>query len=230
MLFKSRARRAPPRPLPPRLMALAREAWWLVLVLVALYAVLVLFTYSKADPSWSHSTGSDEVHNAGGHFGAWAADLLLYAFGISAYWSVVFLVFAIHWGYRRLESTEPSDRRSFLVACTGFIVLLFASASLEALRLHFLHVELPLAPGGMIGIAMSEVASRWFGYTGATLLLLFMGAIGLSLLSGLSWLEVCEAIGHGLERSWAFAVARWQAARDRKAGAKAAILRDEVVE
>jgi S-DNA-T family DNA segregation ATPase FtsK/SpoIIIE len=230
MLFKSRARRAPPRPLPPRLMALAREAWWLVLVLVALYAVLVLFTYSKADPSWSHSTGSDEVHNAGGHFGAWAADLLLYAFGISAYWSVVFLVFAIHWGYRRLESTEPGDRRSFLVACTGFIVLLFASASLEALRLQFLHVELPLAPGGMIGIAMSEVASRWFGYTGATLLLLFMGAIGLSLLSGLSWLEVCEAIGHGLERGWTFAVARWQAARDRKAGAKAAILREEVVE
>jgi S-DNA-T family DNA segregation ATPase FtsK/SpoIIIE len=199
-------------------------------VLVALYAVLVLFTYSKADPSWSHSTGSDEVHNAGGHFGAWAADLLLYAFGISAYWSVVFLVFAIHWGYRRLESTEPGDRRSFLAACTGFIVLLFASASLEALRLHFLQVELPLAPGGMIGIAMSEVAARWFGYTGATLLLLFMGAIGLSLLSGLSWLEVCEAIGHGLERGWGFAVARWQAARDRKAGAKAAILREEVVE
>ena len=119
MLFKSRAGRAPPRPLPPRLIALAREAWWLVLVLVALYAVLVLFTYSKADPSWSHSTSSEGIHNAGGRFGAWAADLLLYSFGISAYWSVVFLLFAIHWGYRRLEASEPTDRRSFFVACTG---------------------------------------------------------------------------------------------------------------
>src|SRR5262245_25891008 len=192
MFFKSRARRAPPPPLPPRLIALAREAWWLVLVLVALYAALVLFTYSKADPSWSHSTGAEAIHNAGGRFGAWAADLLLYSFGISAYWSVVFLLFAIVWGYRRLESSEPGDRRSLLVACTGFVVLLCASASLEALRLHSLQFELPLAPGGMVGIAMSEVAARWFGYTGATLLLLFMSAIGLSLLSGMSWLEACE--------------------------------------
>ncbi len=228
--FKSRTGRTPRRPLPPRLAALAREAWWLVLVLVGLYAVLVLFTYSKDDPGWSHSTGSGEIHNAGGRFGAWIADLLLYSFGISAYWSVVFLLFAIHWGYRRLEASEPADRRSFLVACAGFFALLFASASLEALRLHSLHVELPLAPGGMLGAAIGALLARWFGYTGATLALLFIAGIGLSLLSGLSWLEVSEAIGGAIERGCAAAVARWQAARDRRLGAKAATLRDEVVE
>jgi S-DNA-T family DNA segregation ATPase FtsK/SpoIIIE len=230
MFFKARTGRASRRPLPPRLAALAREAWWLILVLVALYAVLVLFTYSKDDPGWSHSTGSGEIHNAGGRFGAWVADLLLYSFGMSAYWSVVFLLFAIHWGYRRLETAEPADRRSFLVACIGFTALLFASASLEALRLHSVHIDLPLAPGGMLGIALGEVMAGWFGYTGATLALLFIAAIGLSLLSGLSWLEVCEAIGSGIERGWAFVMQHWQAARDRKAGAKAATLRDVVVE
>ena len=228
--FKSRSGRTPRRPLPPRLAALAREAWWLVLVLVGLYAVLVLFTYSKDDPGWSHSTGSGEIHNAGGRFGAWIADLLLYSFGISAYWSVVFLLFTIHWGYRRLEASEPADRRSFLVACAGFSALLFASASLEALRLHSLHVELPLAPGGVLGSATGGLLGRWFGYTGATLALLFIAGIGLSLLSGLSWLEVCEAIGGAIERGCAAAVARWQAAGDRRLGAKAATLRDEVVE
>ena len=228
--FKSRTGRTPRRPLPPRLAALAREAWWLVLVLVGLYAVLVLFTYSKDDPGWSHSTGSGEIHNAGGRFGAWIADLLLYSFGISAYWSVVFLLFAIHWGYRRLEASEPADRRSFLVACAGFFALLFASASLEALRLHSLHVVLPLAPGGMLGAALGELLARWFGYTGATLALLFIAGIGLSLLSGLSWLEVSEAIGGAIERGCAAAMARWLAARDRRLGAKAATLRDEVVE
>src|SRR6478672_358338 len=230
MFFKARTGRASRRPLPPRLAALAREAWWLILVLVALYAVMVLFTYSKDDPGWSHSTGSGEIHNAGGRFGAWVADLLLYSFGMSAYWSVVFLLFAIHWGYRRLETAEPADRRSFLVACIGFVGLLFASASLEALRLHSAHIDLPLAPGGMLGIALGELLAGWFGYTGATLALLFIGAIGLSLLSGLSWLEVCEAIGSGIERGWALLMQRWQAARDRKAGAKAATRRDEVVE
>jgi len=229
MFFKSRAGRKPRRPLSPRLEALAREAWWLILVLVALYAVLVLFTYSKDDPGWSHSTGNGEIHNAGGRFGAWWADLLLYSFGISAYWTVVFLLFATHWGYRRLETQEPADRRSFVVASTGFFALLFSSASLEALRLHSLHLELPLAPGGMLGVAIGELMGRWFGYTGATLVLLFIAGIGLSLLSGLSWLEVCEAIGSSLERGWTAAVTRWQAARDRKLGAKASTLREEVI-
>ena len=78
MLFRSGADAAGRKPWPPRLAALAREAWWLVLVLVALYLALVLVTYDKLDPGWSHSTASGEVHNAGGHFGAWMADVLLY--------------------------------------------------------------------------------------------------------------------------------------------------------
>ena len=230
MFFRSSADAAERRPWPPRLAALAREAWWLVLVLVALYLALILITYDKSDPGWSHSTGSGEVHNAGGRFGAWIADVLLYLFGLSAYWSVVFLLFAIHWGYRRLEATEPADRRSFLVACTGFVSLLLASASLESLRAHAVHAQLPLGPGGMLGVTMGELFERWFGFTGGTLTLLFIAAIGLSLFSGMSWLEVSEKLGEWMERAWIFAVGRWDAARDRKIGEEAATRRDELVE
>ena len=230
MFFRSSADAAERRPWPPRLAALAREAWWLVLVLVALYLALILITYDKSDPGWSHSTGSGAVHNAGGRFGAWIADVLLYLFGLSAYWSVVFLLFAIHWGYRRLEATEPADRRSFLVACTGFVSLLLASASLESLRAHAVHAQLPLGPGGMLGVTMGELFERWFGFTGGTLTLLFIAAIGLSLFSGMSWLEVSEKLGEWMERAWIFAVGRWDAARDRKIGEEAATRRDELVE
>jgi S-DNA-T family DNA segregation ATPase FtsK/SpoIIIE len=229
-LFKPRASAKARRPLPPRLAALAREAWWLMLVLVALYFALVLFTYSQSDPGWSHSTGSGEIHNAGGRFGAWMADTLLYAFGLSAYWFVVFLLFATRWGYRRLEGGEPGDRRPFWAACAGFVGLLLASASLEAMRLHSLHVELPLSPGGMIGGSLGDLLGRWFGYTGATLALLFVAGIGFSLLTGVSWLEASEAVGTWLERAWTNGVERWQASRDRKLGVKATTLRKEVVE
>lgn len=200
-----------------------------MLVLVALYFALVLFTYSQSDPGWSHSTGGSEIHNAGGRFGAWMADTLLYAFGLSAYWFVVFLLFATRWGYRRLEGGEPGDRRPFWAACAGFVGLLLASASLEAMRLHSLHVELPLSPGGMIGGSLGDLLGRWFGYTGATLALLFVAGIGFSLLTGVSWLEASEAVGTWLERAWANGVERWQASRDRKLGAKATTLRKEVV-
>jgi S-DNA-T family DNA segregation ATPase FtsK/SpoIIIE len=197
MLLRSSADAAERRPWPPRLAALAREAWWLVLVLAALYLALVLVTYDKSDPGWSHSTGGGASHNAGGRFGAWLADVLLSLFGLSAYWWVVFLLFAIRWGYRRLDAFEPADRRSFLVACSGFLSLVLASASLEALRLHSLHAQLPLASGGMLGTSIGQLFSRWFGATGGTLTLLFVGGIGLSLFSGLSWLEVSEKLANG---------------------------------
>jgi len=230
MAFKSTADAAQRRPWPPRLAALLQEAWWLVLVLVAVYLALVLATYDKSDPAWSHSTSGGSIHNAGGRFGAWFADVLLYLFGVSAYWWVVFLLFAVYWGYRRLGAAGPGDRRSFVVACSGFFALLLASASLEALRLHALHVQLPLAPGGILGGSLGGLLTRWFGLTGGTLTLLFVGAIGLSLFSGLSWLDVSERLGERIERGWTYFLARWEAARDRKLGEMAATRRDEVVE
>ena len=230
MAFRSSADAPQRRPWPPRLAALAQEAWWLVLVLVAVYVALVLTTYDKADPGWSHSTGGTAVHNAGGRFGAWLADVLLYLFGVSAYWSVVFLLFAVYWSYRRLEASGPRDRRSFVVGCSGFLGLLLASASLEALRVHSLHIQLPLAPGGIVGVSLGGVFTGWFGLTGGTLMLLFVGAIGLSLFSGLSWLEVSERLGERIERGWLYVVTRWEAARDRRLGERAATRRDELVE
>ncbi len=230
MAFRSSVDAQQRRPWPPRLAALAQEAWWLVLVLVATYLALVLATYDKSDPAWSHSTSGTAVHNAGGRFGAWLADVLLYLFGVSAYWWVVFLLFAVYWGYRRLGASGPRDRRSFVVACSGFLALLLASASLEALRLHTFHVQLPLAPGGIAGVSLGELFTHWFGLTGGTLMLLFVGAIGLSLFSGLSWLDVSERLGERIERGCLYLAGRWEAARDRRLGELAATRRDEVVE
>jgi S-DNA-T family DNA segregation ATPase FtsK/SpoIIIE len=216
-------------PLPPRLARRVRESWWLALVGVAFYLVLVLATYDKADPGWSHSVAADTIHNAGGHFGAWLADLLLYVFGLSAWWWVVFCLFAVFWGYRRLEATEASDRRSFLFVAAGFAVVLLASASLEAVRLYSLQAALPQAPGGLLGAALGGVARSVFGFTGSTLVLLFALGIGLSLFTGLSWLSVAEKLGEGLELAWTGGLERWQAARDRKIGERAAQAREESV-
>ena len=217
-------------PLPAKLARLVREARWLALVVLALYLLLIFATYYRADPSWSHSSTASTTRNAGGVFGAHLADLLLYIFGISAYWWVALCAYLVAWGYRRLDGSPLIDPRPLGVALGGFALLILSSASLEFLRLHSLAVELPLAPGGLLGNALGAFLASVAGFTGATLLLLMLTAIGLSLFTGVSWLAASERVGALLESGYAATMGAWERRRDRKLGELARDERDFVVE
>ncbi|MEZ5616023.1 MAG: DNA translocase FtsK 4TM domain-containing protein [Rhodocyclaceae bacterium] len=219
-----------PQPLPEKIVALLQEARWLVLGVVAFYIGLILFGYSKADPGWSHAAQVERIANPGGRFGAWVADLLLYLFGLSAWWWVLFLLFLVVWGYRRLEGLFHADRRPFFIALTGFVVLLAASSGLEALRFHSMKTPLPIEPGGMLGLEVGSLFSQFFGFTGGTLLLIALFAAGLSIFTGLSWLKLSERIGTLLEGLWFGAIGLYQRWQDRRIGREVAERREAEVE
>jgi S-DNA-T family DNA segregation ATPase FtsK/SpoIIIE len=208
---------------------LLREAKWLALIGLTFYLALVFYTYDRADPGWSHSSTEIHLHNAGGQFGAYLADLLLYIFGISAWWWVTFLLYVVWWGYRHIESEGLTDRRSLFVASTGFLILILASSGIEALRLYTLKAVLPLSPGGMLGIVISGMAAKTLGFTGATLLLLIFWGIGFSLFTGMSWLNAIERMGAGLEHTYRWVALTWESWQDRRAGKMATEQREEAV-
>src|SRR6185369_9371372 len=208
-------------PLPAKLAGLVREAKWLVLVALAVYLLLVFSTFHRADPGWSHSATDASVRNAGGLVGAVVADFLLYLFGVSAYWWAALCLYLVVWGYRGLDGRRLVDRRPLAIAFAGFMLLLVSSAALEALRFHSLGAELPFVPGGLAGTAGGRVLAAGLGFTGATLLLLTLAAVGFSLFTGLSWLALSERVGHALEKGYALAVEAWDRHRDRKLGALA---------
>jgi len=217
-------------PLPPKIAALLRESWWLALVALAVYLLLVLVTYDKADPGWSHSLRTSSIHNAGGVIGAYVADLMLYLFGLSAYWCIVLCAALVAWGFRRIEVVPESDRRSHAVRLGGFLVLLLASSGIEAVRLYTLKATLPLAPGGMFGEVIGKAVMQGFGFTGGTVILVLAFAAGASLFTSVSWLTIIERVGEWSERTFGFVFSKWQERLDRRAGEQALIERDEVVE
>ncbi|MDP1672851.1 MAG: DNA translocase FtsK 4TM domain-containing protein [Burkholderiales bacterium] len=227
---KSLDAKAARNPLPPKLAALVRESWWLAFLAGALYLLLVLFTFQKGDPGWSHSIAVERVGNAGGVVGAYVADLMLFMFGLSAYWWVVLCGALVRWSFRRIETVAETDRRSQAVMLVGFLVLLVASCGIESLRLHSLGAALPGDPGGVLGALAGNGFASIAGFTGATLLLLLLLAAGFSLFTGISWLIVIERIGDWAERFYAFIVAKIQERADRKAGAEAVVARDDAVE
>jgi S-DNA-T family DNA segregation ATPase FtsK/SpoIIIE len=219
-------------PLPAKLAGLLREAKWLALVALAAYLVLVFSTYHRGDPGWSHSATEATVHNAGGIVGAFVADLLLYLFGLSAYWWVGFCAYVVVWGYRRLDGSRLIDRRPLAMAFCGFVLVLVASAALERLRLHSLTItiELPFAPGGLLGHTTANLVAGALGFTGATLFLLTLATIGCSLFTGISWLTASERVGLELERAYGLALRAWDRRRDRRLGELAREERTLVVE
>ena len=227
---KTMAKKPDPNPLPPRIIRLLRESSGLALLGIALYLVLIFYGYDRADPAWSHSGSSGQVHNAGGRLGAWLVDLLLSLFGVSAWWWVLFFLYLASWNYRRIDVVGLFDRRPLFVSAAGFVALLAASCGFEALRFYTLKALLPQAPGGMLGEIVSSNLSQALGFTGATLALIISIAIGFSLFTGLSWLRFIEKLGGMIEGSFFFIRRRWQDWQDRRAGMVSASKREELVE
>ena len=227
MLSRSSSRS---QPLPEKISLLLQEARWLILGVMSLYVGLILLGYSKADPGWSHASDVARVANPGGRFGAWLADLLLYLFGISSWWWVVFLGYSLLWGFRRLKNRLTLDRRSFAFVMIGFLVVLLTSSALEFLRFHSHGAAVPLGPGGLIGMELGGLINRYFGFTGGTLLLLALMASGLSLFTGVSWLAVVERVGLFLEQAVVGVQQAWLRWQDRRVGREIAQKREAVVE
>ena len=215
----------------PRLLL---EARWFISCGLCLGLFAILLTYSKADPAWSHA--SFEVpKNLGGRFGAYLADLLLYIFGISAFWWVVLFGRRVLSGWRELWSIplppDPDAKPdSLLMRWLGFGLTLLSSMGLESIRMHSLAWELPRPPGGILGELIGDPLQMTLGFTGSTLVLLFTLCAGLSLFLHFSWLDVAEKVGRSLELAYNRLRERRDSEEDRKLGEAAAEEREEFVE
>ncbi len=221
---------APPSPSQQHGANLVREAWWLGLVLVGLYLAVILISYDNQDPSWSHMASNNAViQNAGGSVGAWIADMLLYLFGFSAWWWVVLAFYSMWLIYLRLELTI-SERPFLVFNLVGFALLLISSCALEAGHLVTLPATLPLSGGGMLGNAVDGALRSMFGFTGSTMMLLLLFAVGFSLFTGWSWIMITEKLGKNLIAAYDWSTNKYHDWQDRKAGKVVVQKREEFVE
>ena len=205
-----------------------REARAFLIGFVALLLAAVLLTHVASDPGFSTTGDGSSFHNLGGRLGAWLADLLLLLFGLSAWWWVVLALTYVWHTFLHLDETPiAGPQRWYRLA--GFALLLIGSSGMEWLRLWHWKVALPDEHGGVLGMAMGSAANGLLGFIGGTLFLLLAMAVGFSLFTGVSWLNMLERVGGAIEVGTGHAIRSWHAYRDRKLGAVALQQRQAVL-
>ena len=211
---------------PSRLTKHLRESAFLLSILVAVFLVACLFTYSPTDPGPFSTTNSDVVQNAGRIVGAWIADAFLGLTGYIAYLLPVITVFA---GWR-IWSEKPREADTgvmeIVAVVTGLALFMLSSTGLSDIHLLPPAGSMPANGGGVIGAVVASPLLQWTGMLGSTLLLFSMMLVGITLFTGLSWFLVMDVTGKITLTVIDWLVASIASMRDWFAGRRAKAKRD----
>lgn len=187
------------------------EALLIVLLASGIFLLLSLLTYHRVDPSWSHQVDNAKILNAGGRVGAWLSDFLLYLFGFIAYFFPFILfqgVWDMYCAYQEMEDVPEIAWPRVASRLIGFMMAVLSAASLLHLYFATFDHELPYETGGIIGSTMGDFILQWFNRMGATTVFLPILLIGITLMTGTSWLEMIEGMGSAILSGCRYLIAK----------------------
>ncbi len=171
------------------------EGGFILLFTIAAFLLLALLTYQTKDPGFFHAArkGAD-VLNGGGRIGAYTADFLYALFGYAAYALPVAILYVsgvmLHDHKRLGRVSQPM----LALRCVGLLLVLFGGCGLLVFGIAgksaFLH-----QPGGLVGHKVATLFHHVLNPEGALLLLSAEFLVGITWLTGLSWVRLTEVLG-----------------------------------
>jgi S-DNA-T family DNA segregation ATPase FtsK/SpoIIIE len=212
-------------------------------VLVLLFWLLALLTYSPQDAAWSTSGDGSPVHNRAGRLGAWLADMSYFLLGFSVWWCWlagvrVWLAALARWlrGLDWLSSPADSEAGAWARFAAGraafwlgLVLLVGSSVLIEWSRFYSLEPRLPGHVGGVLGYVVGSLGVQWLGFAGSALLAIGLGLLGSALVFRFSWGHVAERIGAGIDAFIESRRSKRELAEDMALGQQAAREREEVL-
>jgi|SaaInlStandDraft_6_1057023.scaffolds.fasta_scaffold01463_2 DNA segregation ATPase FtsK/SpoIIIE, S-DNA-T family len=170
-----------------------RETALLGFIVVALFYLISLISFSHEDAGWSHSGTGMAISNAGGMVGAWLADFSFSFFGVVAF-SFPVIIF---WQGYLFFTHKIADVAGFFkyMRWLGLVAMIMSASTFCFLHILRCQIELPRNSGGIIGQELGEASVITFGNSGATLLLIAVFFSGLTLYTHISWVTMMEIVG-----------------------------------
>jgi S-DNA-T family DNA segregation ATPase FtsK/SpoIIIE len=220
-------RKSAPQPLGGVVTRSLREGALWVFGALAIIVLVALLSYDRADPAFGTTGEPGPVNNLIGPLGAQLAGMLVMLFGKPAYLFPVMLGVAGYVLFAGRKEAERASRMELGLRIAGFVVTLVTSCGLATL--HFSPGSYPESAGGVLGELVGPGSVSGMGFLGATLLLLALWLAGVSLFSGLSWLEVMDKLGRWALTGFEWVMSRISQQREIKAGREQKEQRQEVV-
>lgn len=177
------------------------EAGLLISGALAIFIFLSLVSFNPADPSWSQTGYEGNIHNAGGAVGAWVGDVLLFAFGFVAYLIPFGFAGLGYLLFRKTYHLLEMDYLAVSLRIIGALLALIGASALSSINFDDIYY---FSAGGVIGDVIAGSLLPYLNFVGSTLLLLTFFFTGITLVTGISWLQVADKLGE-----WAIVGILW---------------------
>ncbi|MES3001140.1 MAG: DNA translocase FtsK 4TM domain-containing protein, partial [Pseudomonadota bacterium] len=218
----------------PQASRFAHEVVLVAALVVLVFWLMAMASYSAQDPAFSTSGGGGAIRNWGGRLGAWLADASYFLLGFSAWWCLAaalraWLAMLARWMRGEARPEPASISRTRWAFWAALALLLCASTALEWSRLYRFEGRLPDHAGGALGHMMGPFGMKWLGFTGSGLVFVALIVLGSAIVFRFSWSHLAERLGARIDGFIDARREKREIAQDLAFGQQAARQREEVL-
>ena len=193
------------------------ETGLIISTFAAIFILCALISFDPADPAWSQTGEFRNVKNITGTAGAWVADILLLSFGWLAYLVPAAIQLFGYLLFKQPHRILQLDYTTLALRVIGFALFITSATAISSINFDDIY---NFSSGGVVGDVIASAMMPAFNFTGTSILLLCFFFAGLTLLTGVSWVQFVDYLGDLIVRLYRFLVtyARGWVQRERTAG------------
>ncbi|AZZ98305.1 DNA translocase FtsK [Pseudoalteromonas sp. R3] len=180
------------------------ETGLIISTAAAIFTLCALISFDPADPAWTQTGEFIKVNNITGAAGAWVADILLLSFGWLAFLVPAFIQLFGYLLFKKPHKLLQLDYTTLGLRLIGGTLFITSASAICSINFDDIY---NFSSGGVVGDVVASAMMPAFNFTGTTILLLCFFFAGLTLLTGVSWVEFVDYIGEKVVAfcKWCFA-------------------------
>ncbi|OCQ23047.1 cell division protein FtsK [Pseudoalteromonas luteoviolacea] len=168
------------------------ETGLIVSTAAAIFTLCALISFDPADPAWTQAGEFIKVNNITGAAGAWVADILLLSFGWLAFLVPAAMQLFGYLIFKKPHKLLQLDYTTLGLRVIGATLFVASASAISSINFDDIYT---FSSGGVVGDIVAGAMMPAFNFTGTSILLLCFFFAGITLLTGVSWVEAVDYLG-----------------------------------